>query len=132
MTSHNVLLPRIPGSLALGMGAAIYVLAWSFLPPLLSASLPLDVVESLAWGREWEWGYYKHPPLAPWVLHLFYVAFGKAGPFLLSQLCIATTLWMVWRTGCRLRRGMVGLVVDDQDFVLCHHQPVDLAGDEER
>lgn len=114
MTSHNVSLPRIPGSLALGMGAAIYVLAWSFLPPLLSASLPLDVVESLAWGREWEWGYYKHPPLAPWVLHLFYVAFGKAGPFLLSQLCIATTLWMVWRTGCRLMahdRAFLGTVL---------------------
>lgn len=83
-------------------GALLYGLAWSLLPPLLSSSFPLDVVESLTWGREWQWGYYKHPPLAPWVLHLFWLAFGAAGPTLLSQVCIALTLWFVWCTGVRL------------------------------
>lgn len=82
--------------------ALVYVLAWSLLPPLLSSSFPLDVAESLSWGREWQWGYYKHPPLAPWVLHIFYVVFGEVGPYLLSQLCIALTLWLVWRTALRL------------------------------
>lgn len=90
---------------------ATYAAAWSLLPPLLVASLPLDVVESLSWGHEWQWGYYKHPPLAPWVLYAFYRAFGRAGPFLLSQLCIVATLWLVWRTGCRLmtrERALLG------------------------
>jgi len=94
--------------------AVVYVLAWSLLPPLLSASLPLDVVESLSWGREWQWGYYKHPPLAPWVLELFFRAFGWVGPFLLSQLCIVGSLWLVWRMGCRLMspdRALIGALM---------------------
>lgn len=91
--------------------AVVYLLAWSLLPPLLTTSLALDVVESLTWGREWQWGYYKHPPLAPWVLHLFWRAFGEVGPYLLSQLCIAATLWFVWCTGLRLvspERALLG------------------------
>lgn len=86
----------------LGALALAYVLVWSVLPPLLSSSFPLDVTESLTWGREWQWGYYKHPPLAPWVLHVFYVLLGDIGPFLLSQICIALTLWLVWRTAACL------------------------------
>lgn len=99
---------------AIALAAALYVLAWSLLPPLLSSSLPLDVAESLSWGREWQWGYYKHPPLAPWVLEIFYRAFGHVGPFLLSQLFIAATLWLVWRTGCRLMsrdRALLGALL---------------------
>ena len=42
----------------LGALALAYVLVWSVLPPLLSSSFPLDVTESLTWGREWQWGYY--------------------------------------------------------------------------
>lgn len=99
---------------AIALAAVIYVLAWSVAPPLLSASLPLDVVESLSWGREWQWGYYKHPPLAPWLLELSYRAFGRVGPFLLSQLFIAATLWFVWLMGCRLmsrERAFVGMLL---------------------
>lgn len=94
--------------------ALVYALAWSLLPPLLGSSLPLDVVESLAWGREWQWGYYKHPPLSPWVLEVFFRAFGAVGPFLLSQLAIAATLWLVWLTGCRLmsrERAFIGTLL---------------------
>lgn len=96
------------------IAALLYVLAWSLLMPLLSSSLPLDVVESIAWGREWQWGYYKHPPLAPWVLYVFYRLFGSVGPFLLSQLCIALTLWLVWLTGRRLmapERALLGTLL---------------------
>ncbi len=94
--------------------ALAYVLAWSLLPPLLGSSLPLDVAESLSWGHEWQWGYYKHPPLAPWLLELSYRAFGHVGPFFLSQLFIALTLWIVWRTGCRLmprERAFIGTLL---------------------
>lgn len=94
--------------------ALLYMLAWTVLPALLAQSFPLDVAESLSWGKEWQWGYYKHPPLAPIVLHLSYVLLGKFGPYLLSQLCIALTLWAVWHTGLRLmepRRALLGTVL---------------------
>ena len=94
--------------------ATLYVLAWIAVPPLLGQSFALDVVESLSWGQEWQWGYYKHPPLAPVVLNIFYVTLGKFGPYVLSQLCIALTLVMVWRTGRRLMdadRAFLGTVL---------------------
>ncbi len=79
-----------------------YFLLWALLPGLLIESLPLDVVEGVYWGQEWQWGYYKHPPLPAWVLYLFQQGIGDFGPFLLSQLCIALTLLCVWRLGCRI------------------------------
>lgn len=97
-----------------GVALMLYLLAWALVPPLLIHSFPLDVVESLSWGREWQWGYYKHPPLAPEVLHVFFSVFGKFGPFILSQLCVLTTLWLVWKTGCRLmdrERALIGTLL---------------------
>ena len=94
--------------------AGVYALAWTLLPAWLGHSFALDVVESLSWGKELQWGYYKHPPLAPVVLNGFYVLFGKYGPYLLSQLCVGLTLWAVWRTGCRLmdrHRALLGTVL---------------------
>lgn len=94
--------------------AMLYALAWIAVPPLLGQSFALDVVESLSWGQEWRWGYYKHPPLAPVVLNVFYAGLGKFGPYVLSQLCIALTLWMVWCTGRRLmdaERAFLGTVL---------------------
>jgi 4-amino-4-deoxy-L-arabinose transferase-like glycosyltransferase len=83
---------------------ALLVLAqlvfWTVLPWLLAVSLPLDVVsDGLAWGHEWQWGYYKHPPLPSWAVEAFFDAFGDIGPFLLSQLCIATTYILVFLLG---------------------------------
>ena len=72
----------------LGHLVAVQLLIWALLPGLLVDSLPLDVVEGAYWGREWQWGYYKHPPFPAWVLHLFHASLGDIGPFLLSQLCI--------------------------------------------
>jgi len=94
--------------------ACLYALAWTLFPPLLAPSFPLDVVESLGWGREWQWGYYKHPPLPPIALHVSFLALGRWGPFALSQLCVALTLWLVWLTACRLvgrERAFIGTVL---------------------
>lgn len=75
----------------------VYVLAWTVLPALLSPSLPLDVVEGITWGHEWQWGYYKHPPLPAWLLYPAFRALGWYGPYLVSQLCILLALAYVYR-----------------------------------
>lgn len=85
-------------------GLAAYALAWTLLPALLATSLPLDVVEGIAWGREGQWGYFKHPPLPPWLLYPAFEALGRFGPFLLSQLAILLALFYVHR----LARELLG------------------------
>jgi 4-amino-4-deoxy-L-arabinose transferase-like glycosyltransferase len=76
------------------------ILFWSLIPWFVSSSLPLDVVsDGLSWGHEWQWGYYKHPPLPSWAAELFFDAFGQIGPYLLSQIAVATTYVFVFLLG---------------------------------
>jgi 4-amino-4-deoxy-L-arabinose transferase-like glycosyltransferase len=65
---------------------------------------PLDLIEWLAWGREWQWGYHKHPPLPAWIAEIFFQLAGHRvwGVYLASYLCIAVCLWCVWRLGCTI------------------------------
>lgn len=78
---------------------AAYFIIWSIAPAFLATSVPLDVSEGISWGSEWQWGYYKHPPLSSWVLYSFYEGFGHIGPYLLSQLCVLLTLVLVYKLG---------------------------------
>jgi 4-amino-4-deoxy-L-arabinose transferase-like glycosyltransferase len=80
--------------------ATVQIVIWTALPYSLAVSLPLDIVsDGLAWGHEWQFGYYKHPPLASWLVEIFFVSFGDVGPFLLSQLCVAATYVLVFLLG---------------------------------
>jgi 4-amino-4-deoxy-L-arabinose transferase-like glycosyltransferase len=76
-----------------------HLVSWMLAPALVYASLPLDTLELLGWGQEWQWGYYKHPPLAPWLgeawLRLF--AGQLDSLYLLAQACVLLTLLYVWR-----------------------------------
>ena len=42
---------------------AVHALVWTALPALLYYNLPLDVIEAMTYGREWQLGYEKLPPL---------------------------------------------------------------------
>jgi 4-amino-4-deoxy-L-arabinose transferase-like glycosyltransferase len=76
------------------------LIIWTLIPWLLATSLPLDVVsDGLSWGHEWQWGYYKHPPLPSWTVELFFDGLGDIGPFLLSQIAIALTYVFVFLLG---------------------------------
>lgn len=72
---------------------------WTLIPTLVQPNPPLDVIEGMTWGREWQWGYHRHPPLQAWLLELTSAATGKAtwGFYLLSQIAVAAALWFVWR-----------------------------------
>jgi len=84
----------------------LHVVLWTILPVFFHPNAPLDVVEEVPWGREWQTGYYKHPPLAPWLANAAYLASGGKlwSIFLLSQLCVAICFWTVWK----LARELVG------------------------
>src|SRR5690606_19760743 len=62
-----------------GLFLMAYFLVWSITPSFLASSVPFDVSEGINWGSEWQWGYYKHPPLSSWILYSFYQLFGHVG-----------------------------------------------------
>src|SRR5215472_6329515 len=56
------LIERRPG-MAFATFAGLHMAVWTALPTLLYANLPLDLIEALTYGREWQLGYDKLPPL---------------------------------------------------------------------
>ncbi|HEY1614984.1 MAG TPA: glycosyltransferase family 39 protein [Rhizomicrobium sp.] len=79
---------------------AFQLVVWTLLPWALATSLPLDVVsDGLAWGHEWQLGYYKHPPLPSWMVEAFFDVLGDLGPFLLSQIAVTATCALVYLLG---------------------------------
>ncbi|WLP95681.1 glycosyltransferase family 39 protein [Psychrobacter sp. M13] len=82
-----------------GLLLLAYFVIWSIAPAFLASSVPFDVSEGVSWGSEWQWGYYKHPPLSSWILYSFYQMFGHIGPYLLSQLYVLLTLFVIYKLG---------------------------------
>lgn len=99
--AHNEVRSQTVSNLMFGLIIA-QLIFWTCVPTFTTQSLPLDVVrEGLSWGQEWQWGYHKHPPLVSWLANLSYIALGKLGPFLLSQICIGLTYWFTFLTAKR-------------------------------
>lgn len=91
--AEKALLTLIIGQLAL----------WSLIPWLVNNNLPLDVIrEGLSWGREWQLGYHKHPPLPSWMVNGAFEMLGDLGPYLLSQLSIITAYLFIFLLGRRI------------------------------
>ncbi len=89
-------------SLYFGLFLIAYFIIWSIAPAFLASSVPFDVSEGINWGSEWQWGYYKHPPLSSWILYSFYQMFGHIGPYLLSQLYVVLTLFIIYKLGTKI------------------------------
>ena len=51
---------------------ALHAAVWTALPTLLYPNLPLDLIEALIYGREWQLGYDKLPPLPWWLVEIVY------------------------------------------------------------
>jgi len=77
----------------------LHLVGWSVVPWLTNHSLHLDTIEALVWGREWEWGYDKHPPLSAWAAEGFGAMFGDWGLYFLSQVCVVLAGCGVWMLG---------------------------------
>jgi 4-amino-4-deoxy-L-arabinose transferase-like glycosyltransferase len=84
---------------------AIHALVWTALPSLIYYNLPLDVIEAMTYGREWQLGYDKLPPL-PWFLGeiAFRLTGHDASLYALSQAAVILAFIAVWMTA----RPLVG------------------------
>jgi hypothetical protein len=77
---------------------------WTLVPALFYAAPPGQLPLVLAIGHEFQFGTEFGPPLAFWLAEIAYRLAGMTGAYLLSQLCIAISLWAVFALG----RSMVG------------------------
>lgn len=94
----------------------LHALAWTLAPALARSNAPLDVIEIVYWGREWQAGYFKHPPLPSWILEVVARTFpGSDWPFYaLSQLAVGVCFYAVWRLGLTFgsaRRAFYGALL---------------------
>jgi 4-amino-4-deoxy-L-arabinose transferase-like glycosyltransferase len=92
--------------------AAAHLLLWTVIPLLIQPNPPLDAVEIVAWGHEWQFGYPKHPPLAPWLAEAARSLGGHHGLwpiYVLGQLCVVIAFWAVWRLGRELTTPPIAL-----------------------
>lgn len=111
--------PALPGNdtrwtspRVLGLVLLAHLLLWTAVPALVNPQLPMDTVEALAWGREWQLGYAKHPPLSAWLAEAFSAALGGGDwpLYLLSSLCITGAIYLVYLTARRLVEPVPALI----------------------
>jgi 4-amino-4-deoxy-L-arabinose transferase-like glycosyltransferase len=90
---------------------ALHAVVWTALPALFFLNLPLDLIEGLLYGREWQLGYDKLPPLPWWMLEATYRVFGPDLFFYaLAQLVIIATFAVIWAMSRQLV-GPVGALI---------------------
>jgi Dolichyl-phosphate-mannose-protein mannosyltransferase len=76
----------------------LHVVIWTTLPILVCPNLQLDLAEDLALGKEWQLGYWKHPPLPWWLADLAYRLVPHPNiVYLLGPLSAATAMYVTWR-----------------------------------
>src|SRR5207245_1756835 len=81
------------------------VLTAHFAGPTWDKHLPLDLIEALTYGREWQLGYDKLPPLPWWVVEIVHRLFGSdVAYYALSEFVILATFALVFATA----RPLVG------------------------
>src|SRR5256884_4245906 len=90
---------------------ALHVVLWTALPALLYPNLPLDLIEALTYGREWQLGYDKLPPLPWWLVEVVYRGIGIDVAYsALAQVAVVLAFAAVWLTARELV-GAVGALV---------------------
>src|SRR5690349_17009887 len=92
--------PLSPTALKIGLFVA-FILVWTVYGAItgLSSAVHHDTAESYIWGREFQLGYYKHPPFWAWIAGAWFTfAPHQDWAFrLLSIINAAIGLWGSWR-----------------------------------
>jgi 4-amino-4-deoxy-L-arabinose transferase-like glycosyltransferase len=101
---------RRPGA-AFAVFAALHAVVWTALPSLLYGNLPLDLIEALTYGREWQLGYDKLPPLPWWMVEVVYRLIGADWAYYaLAEIAVIATFALLFATA-RPLVGAVGALV---------------------
>ena len=96
---------------AFGAFLALHFAVWTALPALLYANLPLDLIEAVTYGREWQLGYDKLPPLPWWLVEILHRTIGAdVAYYALAQAVVAIAFLFVWATA-RPLVGTIGALV---------------------
>ncbi len=97
---------------------AVYVLLWTIYGTVEKSSQGLhpDMTEVVAWSRDLSLGYLKHPPLAAWLVWIWFSVFPLTewSYYLLAMLMPAIALWIVWRLSADyldIEKRIVGLAL---------------------
>jgi 4-amino-4-deoxy-L-arabinose transferase-like glycosyltransferase len=77
---------------------AAHLVVWTVLPILTCPNLQLDLAEDLALGKEWQLGYWKHPPLPWWLADLSYRVTGSVNAlYVLGPLAAVACFYAVYK-----------------------------------
>jgi hypothetical protein len=110
MNNIAAAIERRPGS-AFAAFLALHVVVWTVLPALFFRNLPLDLIEALVYGREWQLGYDKLPPLPWWMVEAVWRTFGPdLFYYLLAQITVVAAFALVFAQARRLV-GATGALV---------------------
>jgi 4-amino-4-deoxy-L-arabinose transferase-like glycosyltransferase len=86
---------------AMGLLLTGYAATWTLYAIVSHGSQDLapDMTELIAWSRDLGLGYLKHPPLAAWLVWLWFNVFPLTdwSYYLLAMLMPTIALWIVWR-----------------------------------
>jgi hypothetical protein len=83
--------------------AVLHVALWTILPTTLYPNLPLDLIEALTYGREWQIGYDKLPPLPWWIVEILYRVVGADfAYYLVAQMTVIAAFIAVWACARRI------------------------------
>jgi len=89
----------------------LHTAVWTALPALLYPNLPLDLIEALIYGREWQLGYDKLPPLPWWLVQIAYRLVGHDfAYYLLAEIAVVAAFALVY-AAARPLVGAVGALV---------------------
>jgi hypothetical protein len=85
---------------------------WTMLPTFTQPNAPLDTLEMIYWGHEWQPGYYKHPPLPAWLAEFScLLSTNDVWPtYVLCQVASLGCFWGAFQVGREMRGNVTGLL----------------------
>ena len=114
----NLLRKYIKPSNLFGMFLVIHVLIWTLVPYYTRTSLHHDVLEGIAQGLAYQFGYSKHPFLSMWVIASVWRFIGEHDwiIYLFSQLIMCSGFYYIWKLNYALLspwKALLATIISD-------------------